>query len=196
MSILSDWEIKERCHDHNPMIAPFHSKSVKENENNVKLLSYGSSSYGYDVTLASQAYIFTNINGAIIDPRNFTDDVYVNAKILKDDEGLEYFILPPNSYALGVTNEYFNMPRDVTAICLSKSTYARASMMVSATVIEAGWSGNVVLELANMCALPIKVYTNQGIAQFLFFKGEMCNVSYADRGGKYQFQTGITLPKV
>lgn len=196
MTILSDKQIKELCTGDSPMLSPFHNTSIKTNANGAKLLSYGVSSYGYDATLASKIYVFTNQNAAIIDPRSFSEDVYVQAKILKDEDGLEYFILPPNNYALGFTNEYFKMPRDVTAICLGKSTYARAGLMINATPIEAGWEGNVVLELANMCGLPIKVYTNQGIAQFLFFKGDVCDTSYSDRGGKYQGQMGITLPKV
>lgn len=226
MTILSDKQIKELCTGDNPMLSPFVSKQIKYGGGNptspheqppestvpysmwvetnlathrspiVKLLSYGVSSYGYDATLASKIYLFTNQNAAIIDPRKFSDDIYVEPKIIKDDDGLEYFILPPNSYALGHTNEYFKMPRDVTAICLGKSTYARAAVLINATPIEAGWEGQVVLELANMCGLPVKVYINQGIAQFLFFKGEPCDTSYADRGGKYQGQQGLTLPKV
>jgi len=196
MTILSDKQIKELCTGDNPMLSPFVSTSVKVSEAGVKLLSYGVSSYGYDATLAEKIYLFTNQNGAIVDPRKFSDEVYVEAKILKDDDGLDYFILPPNSYALGHTNEYFKMPRDVTAICLGKSTYARVAVGVNATPIEAGWEGNVVLELANLCSLPIKIYINQGIAQFLFFRGEPCDTSYADRGGKYQGQTGVTLAKV
>jgi dCTP deaminase len=226
MSILSDKQIKELCTGDNPMLSPFVSKQVKYGGGHltspaeqpseskvpysmwletefksyrtsiVKLLSYGVSSYGYDATLASKIYVFTNQNGTIIDPRKFSEDVYVEAKILKDEDNLEYFILPPNSYALGYTNEYFKMPRDVTAICLGKSTYARVGIAINATPIEAGWEGQVVLELANLCSLPIKVYINQGIAQFLFFRGEECETSYADRGGKYQGQTSITLAKV
>lgn len=194
--ILSDKQIKELCTGDNPMLSPFHTQSIKTNDAGVKLLSYGVSSYGYDATLAKKVYVFTNQNGVTIDPRKFSDDVYVEAKILKDEDDLDYFILPPNSYALGYTNEYFKMPRNVTAICLGKSTYARAGVGVNATPIEAGWEGNVVLELANLCGLPIKIYIDQGIAQFLFFKGEDCDTSYADRGGKYQGQQGLTLPKV
>jgi dCTP deaminase len=178
------------------MLSPFHAQSIKTNDAGVKLLSYGVSSYGYDATLAKKVYVFTNQNGVTIDPRKFSDDVYVEAKILKDEDALDYFILPPNSYALGYTNEYFKMPRNVTAICLGKSTLARSAVLINATPIEAGWEGQVVLELANMCGLPIKIYIDQGIAQFLFFKGEDCDTSYADRGGKYQGQQGLTLPKV
>lgn len=223
--ILSDKQIKELCTGDNPMLSPFINTQVRygggqlisptpeqqkalndspwmeqtlvsHRTPGVKLLSYGVSSYGYDARLARKIYLFTNHNAAIIDPRKFSEDVYVDAKILTDEDGLDYFILPPNSYALGYTTEYFKMPRDVTAICLGKSTYARAGLGVNATPIEAGWEGNVVLELANMCGLPIKVYIDQGIAQFLFFRGDTCDVSYADRGGKYQGQTGLTLPKV
>lgn len=196
MSILSDKQIKELCTGDNPMLSPFHAQSIKTNAAGLKLLSYGVSSYGYDATLAKKVYVFTNQNGVTIDPRKFSDEIYVEAKVLKDEDGLEYFILPPNSYALGYTNEYFKMPRNVTAICLGKSTLARSAILINATPIEAGWEGNVVLELANMCGLPIKVYIDQGIAQFLFFKGEDCDTSYADRGGKYQGQQGLTLPKV
>lgn len=206
--ILSDREIEELCipdadptginlaFAQKPMLSPFVDRSVNKTEDGVKILSYGLSSYGYDARLARKIYLFTNQNGVVIDPRNFSNDVYVEARILQDEDGLEYFILPPNSYALGHTVEYFRMPRDVTAICLGKSTYARSAVLVNATVIEAGWEGQVVLEIASMCGLPVKVYVEQGIAQFLFLKGRECEVSYADRGGKYQNQTSIQLPKV
>lgn len=196
MSILSDKQIGELCTGEEPMLSPFYRSSIKEDFAGTKILSYGVSSYGYDATLAKKVYVFTNQNGTTIDPRKFSDDIYIEARILTDEDDLEYFILPPNSYALGYTNEYFKMPRNVTALCIGKSTYARSGLMINCTPIEAGWHGNVVLELANMCGLPIKVYINQGIAQFLFFSGEDCITSYADRGGKYQNQTNITLPKV
>lgn len=194
-----------------PMIEPFLSELIRKVEDRNmyggklqvserKVISYGSSSYGYDARLAREVKIFSNTNATIIDPKRLSqhaDQCLVNAVILKDEEGAEYFILPPNSYALGYTVEYFRMPRDITSIVLGKSTYARAGLQVNATPIEAGFEGTVVLELANSTSLPMRVYIDEGIAQFLFFEGDgPCNVSYSDRGGKYQGQTGLELSKV
>jgi dCTP deaminase len=133
----------------------------------------------------------------IIDPKRFDDTCLVDATLRTDEDGAEYVILPPNSYLLGYTVEYFRMPRDVTAIFLAKSTYARAGISVNATPAEAGWEGELVLEIANQTPLPVKIYVNEGAAQALFFKGDApCSVSYADRSGKYQGQRGIQLAKV
>lgn len=154
-----------------------------------KILSYGLSSYGYDVRLADDFKIFTNINSTLIDPLNFDE------ACLHDHKG-DYVIIPPNSYILGRTIEYFKIPKDVVIICVGKSTYARCGAIVNVTPIEPGFEGHVVIEISNSTSLPLKVYANQGISQFIFFKGTVpCEVSYADRGGKYQGQKGITLPK-
>lgn len=151
-----------------------------------KILSFGTSSFGYDVRLADDFKIFTNVNSAIIDPLNMSDGCYV------DHKG-PFCIIPPNSYILGHTIEVFDLPRDVVALCVGKSTYARAGAIVNVTPIEPGFSGQVVIEISNSTPLPLKVYANQGIAQFLFFESdEECEVSYGDRGGKYQNQRGIT----
>lgn len=151
-----------------------------------KILSFGTSSFGYDVRLADEFKIFTNVNSAVIDPLNMVDACYV------DHKG-PYCIIPPNSYILGHTIEAFDIPRDVMVICLGKSTYARAGAIVNVTPIEAGFKGQVVIEISNSTPLPLKVYANQGIAQFLFFESdEDCEVSYGDREGKYQNQRGIT----
>lgn len=160
------------------------------------VLSFGQSSYGYDVRLSDKLKLFSNINSAIIDPKNFDEKCLVDALIHEDLTG-RYVILPPNSYLLGHTVEYFRMPRNVTALFLAKSTMARCGVSVNATPAEAGWEGSLVLEIANQTTLPVKIYINEGIAQALFFKGDQpCAVSYADRGGKYQHQTGLTLAKV
>lgn len=161
-----------------------------------KVLSFGQSSYGYDVRLSEEIRIFSNIASAIVDPKNFDERCLVKAAIRTDDSG-SYVVLPPNSYLLGHTMEYFRMPRDVTAVFLAKSTYARVGVSINATPAEAGWEGVLVLEVANLTTLPVKIYTGEGIAQALFFKGNMpCATSYADRGGKYQHQEGIQLAKV
>ena len=160
-----------------------------------RIISKGLTSFGYDVTLADDAAIFTNINSTIIDPLNFAEET-LQRVIAKDG----YFIMPPNSYMLGYTKEYFRIPRNIIAIALGKSTYARAGAIINVTPIEPGFEGTVVIEIANATSLPMKVYANQGIAQFLFFEanGE-CEVSYADRnngeGGKYQGQVGLVLAK-
>lgn len=186
-----------------PMIAPFESRQVREVETPAgsrRVISYGTSSYGYDARLAREVKIFTNTNAMIINPKRMSDRAdrcLVTAHILTDKDGAEYFILPPNSYALGYTIEHFHMPRDITSVVLGKSTYARAGLQVNATPIEAGFQGTVVLELANSTSLPMSVYINEGIAQFLFFRGDQpCLTSYADRGGKYQNQRGLELSKV
>lgn len=175
--------------DFTPMIEPSVSESVRVVDGE-KVMSFGPSSYGYDVRLADDFKIFTNINSTIIDPKSLSDKTYI------DHKG-PYCIIPPNSYILGHTIETFNIPDNVTCVCLGKSTYARAGAIVNVTPIEAGFKGQVVIEISNATNLPLKVYANEGIAQFLFFRGEeRCDVSYSDRSGKYQNQMGITLPKV
>jgi dCTP deaminase len=153
-----------------------------------KIISYGLSSYGYDVRLGRKFKIFSNLNNTVIDPLNFDESC------LHDHEG-DYVIIPPNSYILGKTIEYFTIPKDVMVICVGKSTYARCGAIVNVTPIEPGFAGNIVIEISNSTSLPLKVYADQGIAQFVFFQGtEPCEVSYADKGGKYQGQTTIQLP--
>jgi dCTP deaminase len=204
--------------DFKPMISPYCEKLIREvfqevekptsvNEDGSlnmtrfptqprKVLSYGQSSYGYDVSLAADVKIFSNINAVTVDPKSFDERSLVDAVVKTDATG-SFIILPPNSYMLGRTVEHFNMPRDVTAIFLAKSTYARVGISVNATPAEAGWSGVLVLEVANQTTLPVKVYVNEGIAQALFFRGNQpCSTTYADRGGKYMNQAGITLAKV
>jgi dCTP deaminase len=166
------------------MISPFCPDQVRVDENGEKIISYGTSSMGYDVRLDRKFKIFTNVYGDTIDPLNMSETMYV------DYEG-DSVIIPPNSYILGVTIETFNIPRDILAVCLGKSTYARCAGICNVTPIEPGFSGNVVIEVANLSTLPLKVYAGQGIAQFLFLQGNPCETSYGDRGGKYQNQSGI-----
>lgn len=215
MSILSDTQIRELCIGfptdtvNQVMIDPFVDKSVRsvsfggdtpdsdETTATRKILSYGLSSYGYDVRLDEKIKIFTNVNSSIIDPKRPSEQCMIDATVQLDDDGARYVILPPNSYLLGVTHEYFDIPRDIMVICVGKSTYARSAVIVNTTPIEPGFKGNVVLELANGSSLPVKVYIDEGVAQFMFFRGSKpCETSYADRDGKYQNQTGITLSRV
>lgn len=164
-----------------------------------RVLSYGLSSYGYDVRLTEEFKIFTNANGGgIIDPKKLDEQAcLVDGTIREDDDGSKYVILPPNSYLLARTEEYFDIPRDIMVVCVGKSTYARAGAIVNVTPIEPGFQGNVVIEIANSTTLPMRIYANEGISQFLFLRGDKpCETSYADRKGKYQGQTGIQLPLV
>lgn len=163
-----------------------------------KIISKGSTSYGYDVSLAADGIkIFTDINATEIDPKRFNANCLADAVIRTDRDGAKYFLMPPRSYALGRTVEHFNMPRDVIAVCLGKSTYARAGAIVNVTPLEPGWHGYVVIEISNSASLPLRIYLEEGISQFLFIRGDQpCETSYSDRGGKYQGQSGVTLPKV
>lgn len=189
MTILSDIEINKLCLEFK-MLDPYQTELVNKDGSGNRLISYGQSSYGYDVRLSNKFKIFTNVNSSIIDPKALDDKCMMEVET-------NICIIPPNSYVLGYTEEVFNMPRDVTAVCLSKSTYARSGISVNPTVIEAGFSGQVVLEFFNATTLPAKLYAGEGAAQFLFFKGSVpCQVSYADRGGKYQGQRGLQLPLV
>jgi dCTP deaminase len=170
------------------MIQPFSAKQVRTLKNK-KIISYGVSSYGYDVRCAKEFKIFTNINSAIVDPKNFDAKSFV-------DVVSDVCIIPPNSFALARTVEYFRIPRNVLTICLGKSTYARCGIIVNVTPLEPEWEGHVTLEFSNTTNLPAKIYANEGVAQMLFFESdEECAVSYKDRGGKYQGQIGVTLPK-
>jgi dCTP deaminase len=187
--ILVDKQIKALCTDGKHMITPFVDHQVKAYpEGRGKLLSYGLSSAGYDVRLASEYKVFTNINNVVIDPLAF------DSASLVDKSG-DTCIVPPNSYILGRTIETFEIPDDVLVVCVGKSTYARVGILINTTPIEPGFVGQIVIEIANCTSLPIKVHANQGIAQFLFFKASMaCEVSYAKK--KYQNQMGITLARL
>ncbi len=187
MSIKSDHWIRRMAAETN-MIEPFESGQVRA-VNGEKIVSYGTSSYGYDVRCASEFKIFTNINSTIVDPKNFDERSFV------DFVG-DVCIIPPNSFALARTVEYFRIPRSTLVICLGKSTYARTGIIVNVTPLEPEWEGHVTLEFSNTTTLPAKIYANEGVAQMLFFESdEVCSTSYKDRGGKYQGQTGVTLPK-
>ncbi len=188
MSIKSDKWIYEMS-THNSMISPFSGHQVSMVDGK-KIVSYGLSSYGYDARLASEFKVFTNVNSSIIDPKNFDP----NGFVYKEEN---VCIIPPNSFVLGRTIEYFKIPRDVLVICLGKSTYARCGIIVNVTPLEPEWEGYVTLEFSNTTPLPAKIYANEGVCQFLFFKSdEVCNISYADRKGKYMNQKGVTLPTI
>ncbi|MCA0404124.1 MAG: dCTP deaminase [Proteobacteria bacterium] len=187
MSIKADKWI-ERMAREEGMISPFESNQVR-NTDNGRIISYGVSSYGYDVRCADEFKIFTNINSAIVDPKAFDENSFVNVKS-------DVCIIPPNSFALARTIEYFRIPRNVLTICLGKSTYARCGIIVNVTPLEPEWEGHVTLEFSNTTPLPAKIYANEGVAQMIFLESdEGCLVSYRDREGKYQGQTGVTLPK-
>ena len=187
MSIKADKWIR-RMADEMGMIEPFEAGQVRE-ANGGKIVSYGTSSYGYDVRCAGQFKVFTNIHSATVDPKAFDEQSFV------DVEG-DVCIIPPNSFALASTVEYFRIPEDVLTICLGKSTYARCGIIVNVTPLEPEWEGHVTLEISNTTTLPAKIYANDGVAQMLFFESdEVCETSYKDRGGKYQGQRGVTLPR-
>jgi dCTP deaminase len=187
MGIKADKWIR-RMAEQQQMIEPFEPGQVRE-ANGEKIVSYGTSSYGYDVRCADEFKIFTNINSSVVDPKDFNNESFVNVKS-------DVCIIPPNSFALARTVEYFKIPRDVLTICLGKSTYARCGIIVNVTPLEPEWEGHVTLEFSNTTPLPAKIYANEGVAQMLFIGGdEVCEVSYGDRGGKYQGQTGVTLPR-
>lgn len=174
-----------------PMIAPFIPNQIREAGGN-RIISMGTTSYGYDVSLSEEFQIFTNVNGAFIDPKRPNPKTLVVAEVRTDEHGDRFVWLPPNSYLLGRTIEYFNIPRNIVAVCVGKSTYARAGVQVNVTPIEPGFQGHVVIEISNGTSLPVKIYANEGISQFMFHQGtEDCETSYADRGGKYQGQRGI-----
>ena len=183
MPIMPDTWIREMALTRG-MIEPFVDRQAREG-----VISYGLSSYGYDARVAAEFRIFTNVDSAIVDPKDFSTQSFV------EREGT--CIIPPNSFALACTVEYFRIPRDILVICLGKSTYARCGMIVNVTPLEPEWEGHVTLEISNTTPLPAKVYANEGICQFLFLKGEGApEVSYADRKGKYMGQRGVTLPRL
>jgi dCTP deaminase len=184
MSIKSDRWIRQMAREHR-MIEPFSDRQIREG-----VISYGVSSYGYDVRIANDFKIFTNINSTIVDPKNFDSRSFV------DFVG-DVCVIPPNSFALARTVEYFRIPRNVIVVALGKSTYARCGIILNVTPLEPEWEGIVTLEVSNTTPLPAKIYANEGIAQMLFFESdEECEVSYADKKGKYQGQKALTLPKL
>lgn len=188
MSIMSDKWIIEQAKNHG-MIREFVSNQVRVDDDGKKIISYGVSSYGYDARVAREFKIFTNINNVIVDPKEFSPDSFIS----RDDD---VCIIPPNSFALARTVEYFKIPEDVLVLCVGKSTYARCGIIVNVTPLEPGWEGHVTLEFSNTTPLPAKIYASEGVCQFLFLKGDqICDVSYSKRNGKYMGQTGVTLPR-
>lgn len=184
MGLKADNWIKKMATEHG-MIEPFVENQVREG-----IISYGVSSYGYDVRVTDEFKIFTNVHSAIVDPKNFVPESFIDFKG-------DVCIIPPNSFVLARTYEYFRIPRNVLTMCIGKSTYARCGLIVNVTPFEPEWEGYVTLEISNTTPLPAKVYANEGIAQVLFFEGdEPCDVSYADRKGKYQSQQQIVLPRI
>ncbi len=187
MSIKSDRWIREMART-SGMIEPFEPGQVREVDGK-SIVSYGTSSYGYDVRCSREFKVFTNIDSAIVDPKNFDESSFVS-------KTSDVCIIPPNSFALARTVEYFRIPRNVLTICLGKSTYARCGIIVNVTPLEPEWEGHVTLEFSNTTPLPAKIYANEGVAQMVFFESdEPCEMSYRDRRGKYQGQQGVTLPK-
>jgi dCTP deaminase len=183
-SIKSDRWIKKMALEHG-MIEPFEDRQVRTG-----VVSYGLSSYGYDIRVADEFKVFTNINSTVVDPKNFDERSFVDVRA-------DICIIPPNSFALAKTVEYFRIPRNVLTVCVGKSTYARCGLIVNVTPFEPEWEGYVTLEISNTTPLPAKVYANEGISQVLFFESdEDCEVSYKDKAGKYQKQAGLTLPRL
>ena len=184
MAVLPDHEIRKLAHAHG-MIDPFVDRLERTD-----VISYGLSSYGYDARVSDEFKIFTNVDSAIVDPKAFSDQGFV-------DRQLDVCVIPPNSFVLARTVEYFRVPRDVLVICLGKSTYARCGIIVNVTPLEPEWEGHVTLEFSNTTPLPARIYANEGAAQFIFLRAEdTCEVSYADRKGKYQGQKGVTTPRL
>ncbi|HET7871436.1 MAG TPA: dCTP deaminase [Terriglobales bacterium] len=184
MAIKSDRWIRKMAQEHG-MITPFSDRQVREG-----VVSYGVSSYGYDLRVADEFKIFTNVNSAIVDPKKFDERSFVSVQAAS-------VLVPPNSFALARSVEYFKIPRDVLTICVGKSTYARCGIIVNVTPFEPEWEGFVTLEISNSTPLPAKIYSNEGLCQILFFQGdEPCETSYKDKAGKYQMQSGIVLPKL
>jgi dCTP deaminase len=187
MSVMQDSWIRKMAME-NKMIEPFVDRQVRDN-NSGNIISYGVTSYGYDARVSDEFKIFTNVDSAIVDPKNFVDHSFIDRKT-------DICTIPPNSFALARTVEYFRIPRDVLVICVGKSTYARCGIIVNVTPLEPEWEGHVTLEFSNTTPLPAKIYAGEGACQFIFLKAnELCEVSYADRKGKYMGQTGVTLPR-
>lgn len=188
MTIKSDKWIRQMALEHG-MIEPFEPDQIRQKDDQ-RIVSYGTSSYGYDIRCSDEFKLFTNINSTIVDPKNFDSNSFIDVKS-------DVCIIPPNSFALARTVEYFRIPRNILTICLGKSTYARCGIIVNVTPFEPEWEGYVTLEFSNTTPLPAKIYANEGVAQVIFFESdEVCETSYKDRGGKYQGQHGVTLPKI
>jgi dCTP deaminase len=188
MGVKSDKWIREMV-EQRKMIEPFSQEQVRQADQSQPIISYGLSSYGYDLRVADEFKVFTNVFNTVVDPKDFDEKSFVNLKT-------DVCIVPPNSFALARSMEYFRIPRDVITICLGKSTYARCGIIVNVTPLEPEWEGHLTLEISNTTPLPAKIYANEGLAQLIFFGGnEVCEVSYADRLGKYMFQRGVTMPK-
>lgn len=184
MGLMNDAWIRRMANDHR-MIEPFVNDQVRDN-----VISYGLSSYGYDIRVSDEFKIFTNVHSAVVDPKNFNPNSFIDYKG-------EICVIPPNSFVLARTIEYFRIPRSVLTFCLGKSTYARCGLIVNVTPFEPEWEGFVTLEISNTTPLPARIYANEGIAQVLFFEAdEACEISYADRKGKYQAQKDIVLPRI
>jgi dCTP deaminase len=189
MAIMSDKWIRKMATEQG-MIEPFVDSQTKKSQKGDGLISFGVSSYGYDARVSDEFKIFTNVNSAVVDPKDFSTQSFVDRKT-------DVCVIPPNSFALARTVEYFRIPEDVLVVCVGKSTYARCGIIVNVTPLEPGWEGHVTLEFSNTTPLPAKIYANEGACQFLFFQGnEKCEVSYKDRSGKYMGQKGVTLPKI
>lgn len=189
MSIKSDKWIRRMASEHG-MIDPFEDKQVRSLDDQQRVISYGLSSYGYDIRCDTAFKIFTNARSALVDPKNFDERSFIS---IKEDT----CIIPPNAFALASTIEYFRIPDNVLALCVGKSTYARCGIIVNVTPLEPGWEGHVTLEFSNTTNLPAKLYAGEGVAQLLFFESdEICEVNYRDRNGKYQGQKGLTLPRL
>jgi dCTP deaminase len=189
MSIQPDSSIEEMVKKYQ-LIEPFTAAQVREDETGRRLVSYGLSSYGYDIRVADEFKVFTNVYNTIVDPKNFASDAFVDIKAPE-------CIIPPNSFALARSVEYFRVPRNIFTICLGKSTYARCGIIVNVTPFEPEWEGYVTLEISNTTPLPAKIYANEGIAQVVFFESDVpCSISYKDRKGKYMKQHGIVVPRI
>ena len=187
MACPDSW-IREQAEE-NQMIEPFVDHLIRDDERGNKVVSYGLSSYGYDLRVADEFKVFTNVYNCMVDPKHFKEDAFVKINASE-------CIIPPNSFALARSVEYFRIPRNVLAFCIGKSTYARCGIIVNVTPFEPAWEGFVTIEISNTTPLPAKIYANEGIAQIIFFEGDACSVSYAERGGKYMFQKGIVGPMV
>jgi dCTP deaminase len=189
MSVCSDQWIRQMALER-AMIDPFVDGQVRTRENGERAISYGLSSYGYDLRVSNEFKVFTNVFNTVVDPKNFDDRSFVHVET-------DVCIVPPNSFALARSIEYFRIPREVLTICVGKSTYARCGIIVNVTPFEPEWEGHVTLEISNTTPLPARIYANEGLAQVVFFLAvEPCSISYADRGGKYMKQQGITVPRV
>jgi len=188
MSVCSDRWIRKMSQEHG-MIEPFIDGQVRSADHG-RIISYGLSSYGYDLRVSDEFKVFTNVHSAMVDPKGFDEKSFVDIKT-------DVCVVPPNSFALARSVEYFRIPRNVLTICVGKSTYARCGIIVNVTPFEPEWEGHVTLEISNTTPLPAKIYANEGLAQVVFFEAnDVCETSYADRGGKYMKQRGITVPRM